>query len=219
MIQFNLLPDVKKEYIKAKRAKRLILSSAVLISTGCIVVVGLMFSFVQIGQKQHIDNLSKDITQESKEIQEIESLTDMLTVQNQLEIVPQLHKEKTQMSRLFDYMARLVPADAKIVRLNLDVDRQSMTIIGEATSVAVIDQLVKTLNAARFNNGDIEEGVPFSEINTRLSSDDTSASFNIDLKFDTLLFDNTKEVVLTINNQIALEQSDQPFQASGSEDQ
>ena len=61
MIQFNLLPDVKLEYIKAKRTKRSVMLVSI-IATGVALGISIMlFLTVSVLQKQHINNLNNDI--------------------------------------------------------------------------------------------------------------------------------------------------------------
>ena len=67
MIQLNLLPDIKLEFIKAQRSRRLVFGVAFL-STA--VAVGLLILLLGIGalQKKHINDLSRDITANSSEL-------------------------------------------------------------------------------------------------------------------------------------------------------
>jgi len=84
MIQFNLLPDVKIEYVKAKRTKRIILSGATVVSIAVVVVTALMFSYVHVAQKKHITDLTNDIVSVTADIKSTDNLNNILTVQNQL---------------------------------------------------------------------------------------------------------------------------------------
>ena len=61
MLQFNLLPDVKKEYIKAKRQKRLIVSISTISAAVSIGIVVVLLSIVQFVQKKNINDLTNDI--------------------------------------------------------------------------------------------------------------------------------------------------------------
>lgn len=107
MIQFNLLPDVKMKYVKAKRTKKLIISTSLLVSVASVFIVAVLFGVVQIGQKKHISDLTADIKTETKKIQSVENLDELLTVQNQLTLLTELHQKKPQTSRLFDYITFL----------------------------------------------------------------------------------------------------------------
>lgn len=50
MVQFNLLPDVKLEYIKAVRKRRFISAICIIVAGAFLIVFVLMFLFVKIGR-------------------------------------------------------------------------------------------------------------------------------------------------------------------------
>jgi Tfp pilus assembly protein PilN len=200
MIQFNLLPDVKKQYIKAKRTKRLITSTSIIISGTAIVVVFLLFSYVQIGQKGHIEDQTNDINKATVEIQSIEDINEMLTVQNQLSLLTGLHESKPETSRIFDYLSQLVPEQAKVTTLDISVEASSIKIRGSADSIATINKLVDTIKIAEYtvDENAEERNLAFSNVTTQLSGENTGASFSIELTYEPVIFDNTKVVKLSI---------------------
>lgn len=114
MIQFNLLPDVKKEYIKAKKTKRLIISIATITIISSLAITSFLFVIVQVFQKNNIEDLSADINSEISSIESIPGLEKILTVQNQLGNLQTLHEGKPVASKLFAYFGLLKPADVKI---------------------------------------------------------------------------------------------------------
>jgi Tfp pilus assembly protein PilN len=205
MLQFNLLPDVKKEYVKAKRTKRLIVSVSFLVSAVSIGIVALLFSVVQIAQKQHISDLTEDIKASEKRIQSIEDINKMLTVQNQLSLLPELHEDKPKSSRLFNYVAFLSPEKAKVSNLNFDATSESLILQGSADSLATVNKFVDNIKAVRFkeDDGDTsgEMKAPFTQVATELSGDNELASFKIEMEFDQEIFDNTKEILMTLQGQ------------------
>ena len=91
MIQFNLLPDVKQAYIRAKRRKRVVAVTSTSVIAGCLTVLVLLFAFVNVAQKQHLKDLSSDINAQVKELQDTPNLDSILTVQNQLMVLGSLH--------------------------------------------------------------------------------------------------------------------------------
>src|SRR3990167_4791890 len=114
MIQFNLLPDVKLEYIKTRRNKRTILLIAGGAAAASLTVLILLFGVVHILQKQHLNNLNNDIKKHSSELEKTKDLGKVLTVQNQLDSLPDLHNKKVVASHLFNYVGQLTPAQASI---------------------------------------------------------------------------------------------------------
>ena len=54
MIQFNLLPDVKQEYLKAKRTKQLVVLVSIIASATALTVLLLLFISVNVVQKKSL---------------------------------------------------------------------------------------------------------------------------------------------------------------------
>lgn len=200
MIQFNLLPDVKKQYIKAKKTKRLIISSSLIVSGASIAVVVLFVTFVQIGQKKYIDDLTKDIKKETASIKSINDLDTMLTVQNQLTLLPTLHEQKPQTSRLFTYLSQIIPPEAPVSSLSLDMEDSGLDLKGSADSIATINKLIDTFKIVTYKTQDSTEETNIFTVNSsRINGDNTSASYQISLTFDPTIFDNTKQITLSIS--------------------
>jgi hypothetical protein len=202
MIQFNLLPDVKKEYIKAKRTKQLIITISFLVSSIAIGIVVLLFSFVQVIQKNQINDLTDDIQQEIASLSAIQDLNETLTVQNQLNSLPELHATKPQASRLFGYLNQITPTSVKISSTDVNFESNLITISGSAGTLADINQFVDTIKFAKYTSEGVDDGIPFSSVNTQLSRNEEKASYEVSFNFDPILFDNTAEVALVIPTQI-----------------
>lgn len=202
MVQFNLLPDIKKEYIKAKRTKRLIISVASLVTVASLVVTGLLFSFVQFGQKSNISDLTDDINAERAAIESIENLDEILTIQNQLRTLPELHQQKPETSRIFEYLVRVTPEQVKIQEVTLDFASSTLEIAGAADTIADINQYVDTLKFATYKTEDIDDGKPFTDVVSDLSRSNDTASYNITMVFDPILFDNTVDVTIVVPEQV-----------------
>lgn len=209
MIQFNLLPDVKKEYIKAKRTKRLIMSASTLVVAGSIGVVILLFGF-QLAQKKNISDLTDDISRGVTELQSIENLNKILTIQHQLEALPTLHEGKSASSRLFSYLTQITPADVKIRDVSINLEENTITIEGSAPSLASVNRYTDTIKFAKFTATDStqdaggeaaepsEAELAFSDVLTELSRNEEQSSYKITAVFDPVIFDNTQVVVLII---------------------
>lgn len=213
MLQFNLLPDVKKEYIKAKRQKRLIYSISVTAAGASVAVLVILFSFVQFVQKTSINNLTKDIESEISGIESIDGINEILTIQSQLNTLPSLHKEKPETSRIFSYLTQLTPAEVKISDVNLNLEESIITIEGIAPDLASVNRFSDTLKFAKhkavekasldseegqLSLDEAEEQVPFTSVTTELSRSEDTASYEIRFAYDPVLFDNTYDVVLII---------------------
>lgn len=209
MIQFNLLPDVKKEYIKAKRTKQLIVSVSTLVSIGSIVIVLLLTSYVHIAQKNNISDQKEDIQDEITALNNIPDFNKILTVQNQLSTLPELHEGRPTTSRIFTYLYQLAPVTVKVRSVSMDIENSVMEITGSADSLASVNQFSDTLKFAEYVNkitdedGELteEKGVPFTDVSTELSRGEEEATYTLSFAFDPLLFDNTLDISLVIPEQ------------------
>jgi len=85
MIGINLLPDVKKEFLKAQRTRNTVISLSILImfvAGGLTVFLAL---FVYVGQTTAINVVKGDIDTKQKTLGEKPEITKYLTIQNQLD--------------------------------------------------------------------------------------------------------------------------------------
>src|SRR4051812_44902183 len=99
MIELNLLPDVKQEFVRAQRLKRVIIASMILVSIIAvgIVTVSVVYVYgVQTGRQFLADG---NIKKENDQLKKDKNLTRNLTLQNQLVTVKGLHEEKGVFSR------------------------------------------------------------------------------------------------------------------------
>lgn len=151
MIQFNLLPEIKIQYIHARRQKHLVLLVSSLSIAACLVVIIALVSIVFVVQKKSISDLSKDITAASDELQNTPNLTKMLTVQNQLKVLPTLHEEKAVVSRIFGYITQSTPNEVSISRLNVDFATQLITISGSTNTLETVNRFTDTLKFTTYH--------------------------------------------------------------------
>lgn len=133
MIGLNLLPDIKKEFLKAQRMRNMVISLSILtmlVAGGLTVFLAL---FVYVGQGAVIEAAKRDITTKQAEFAGKAEVTKYLTIQNQLASLKVLHgvDYKTLYSRLFDYLPQLNPSAPNSVQLG------SVTVMNEGTSIAI----------------------------------------------------------------------------------
>jgi len=224
MVQFNLLPDIKIQYIRARRQKHLVLVFSGIAIAASLLILAVLFSTAYGIQKKSISDLTKDITAASNELKSTPDLTKMLTVQNQLRVLPELHKNKPMASRIFTYIAQVTPSEASISRLRVDFDNQIITISGSATSLEVVNTYTDTLKFATYHTDkDRETEIQaFSDVVLAdFGRDVKGASYTITMTFDPTIFDNSQEVTLTVPNKVTTrsqtEQPDALFQEQAEE--
>lgn len=200
MIQFNLLPDVKLEYIRAKRTKRLVIAVSTTVSAvSLLIMIGLaviVFGF----QRTYIADMSDDITQYTNELKSTPDLDKVLTVQNQLNSLESLHAQKPATKRMLAYIKQLTPVDASVSSLSVSFTDMGINITGSAKDLKTVNQFVDTL---KFTNYLTEEEaaqptLAFSQVVlTNFGLSDEEASYTIDMLFDPVIFDNTRKVTLS----------------------
>jgi Tfp pilus assembly protein PilN len=202
MIQFNLLPDVKQQYIRAARMKRTAIVVSFLIASTSLFIFVMLFLSVYVFQRAHMKNLSNDIQTKTQELKDIPDLDKVLTIQNQLKELPGLHANKPVTSRLFVYLNKLTPAQVTIGNVSVDFAENTMSVAGTADSLSTINKFVDTLKFSTFtdkNDPNSESTKIFSDVVlSSFSRSDKEASYTITMKFDPAIFDSSKNIEVNV---------------------
>ena len=207
MIELNLLPDVKLQYIKAQRSRRLVIVVAALVTTAAVALLILLLAANGL-QKKHLGDLDRDIKASSKKLQGQPQISRILTVQNQLQSLTGLHDDKPAASRLFDYLNQVTPAEVSISNLTVDLTAQTITATGNANALATVNKYVDTLKFTTYEADDSDAAKAFNNVvlsTFGLASDSNKgkpASYTITMAYDKNIFDITKKVKLTVPSQI-----------------
>lgn len=212
MIQFNLLPDVKIEFLKTRYRRRLVTAISAVSTAVCIVIFTALFIGVRVGQTKHLSDLNDDIKARSATLQGKKDLNKILTIQNQLNSLPGLHDKRVIASRLFDYLSRVVPPQATITNLNVDFLANKMTITGTTDTIATVNKFVDTLKFTDYqvqqtveqskNNEPGNTGKAFNSVvlsnfsltDTSAASQQAGVSYQIDLLFEAAIFATIKDL-------------------------
>lgn len=204
MIQFNLLPDVKQEYLKARRTRQLVVAIALISSGISVAIMVLLLVTVNVVQKARLSSANDKIVQYSKELKSIEDLDKILTVQNQLKTLTGLHDQKPVVSRLFTYISQLTPSTVTISSLNTDHTANTMTITGEAPSLDTVNVYTDTLKETTYKLKDSEEEAPaFSDVVlSSFGRDSKGATYTITATFKPDIFVSSSDVTLTVPNKV-----------------
>lgn len=212
MIQFNLLPDVKVEYLKAEHARKLITIGAIAVTTASLVFLGIVFS-INLYKSNNLKSLSAEIDKSSKELKEQSEINRKLTVQNQLTSITSLHDAKPEVGRLFEYLNQLTPSKVvSITNIEVDFVTSVVSIKGTADSLVSVNKYVDTLKFTKYNTKNNSEQVQaFSDVvlttfsyttpDTQAgATTDQPATYLIDFKYDPKLFNITESVKLQVPN-------------------
>ncbi len=198
MIQFNLLPDVKLEYIRTKRMQRTIMTISILVSAAAFAIFVILLVNVFILQKTHMSHLTSDIKTSSKDLTDTKGLDKILTVQNQLNSLPAIHAEKPAVTRVLPYIKQVTPSAANISSLELDFEQNIMTITGETDSLQTVNKFVDTLKFTEYKTDEAQKTAFHNVVLSNFERTEKGASYTIDLQFEPVIFDNNQKVNLIV---------------------
>ncbi|HSX46321.1 MAG TPA: PilN domain-containing protein [Candidatus Saccharimonadia bacterium] len=217
------------QYIKAQRQRRLFLTVSVLVSAAAIAILVLML-LVDVAQKKHLSDLTKDIKSESSKLENEPQISKILTVQNQLSSLTDMHATKPAASNLFDYLNQVTPASVSISSFNIDFTQSTVTITGTSDALSSVNTYVDTLKFTTYTT-DASSTPSKAFSNIVLSSfglnaqnggaqSPQAASYTINLSYDDPIFDITKNVKLSVPSETttrsALAQPTDLFQSAPS---
>ncbi|MFZ1249571.1 MAG: hypothetical protein WAQ24_04590 [Candidatus Saccharimonadales bacterium] len=200
-IQFNLLPDIKLKFVKARRTKYLMMLISSIIGAAALFVLLSSLLMVNVVQKKSIADLNKDIKKYGTELKATKDLDKILTVQNQLSTLTSLHEDKPVASRMFSYISSVTPVQASLDKLSADFTAHTISVSGKAPALDVISVYTDTLKGTKYYANDETQTKAKAFSDVVLSSfgrDDKGANFTITLSYDPALFLVTSDVHFVI---------------------
>jgi hypothetical protein len=205
MIQFNLLPAVKLEFVRARRNRRLTLLGTAVVAGVSLLALVLLFANVQL-QAKYSRDLSQDISAESEKLESVEDISGILTVQNQLNSLSALHAAKPEAERVAIYLKQVTPTTVTLSSVGVDFETQTMTISGNAGTVAQVNSFIDTLKFTTYTTTEnSDETKAFTEVvlgSVTPDSQQASATFDLTLKFDLTIFSNQTEIKLVVPTKV-----------------
>ena len=199
MIEINLIPDVKRELLRAQRTRATVISVSILtsiIAAGLVVALVLYVYGVQTVRSAILDGQIKD---GSETLAKEEDLSKILTIQNQLTKISELNSQKKMDSRMFDVLAAVIPPapnDVQVSQIAIDAEESSIRIEGQTRGYDSMEVFKKTIDSAVivYNNEGEEQTVKLAN---DISVTDTSYGSNAEnqkvLRF-TLTFNYADEL-------------------------
>lgn len=200
MIQFNLLPDVKQEYLKARRTRQLVFSISFIASAVALTVLVLLLVSVKVVQQKSMRDADADITKYGNQLKAIPDIDKILTVQNQLNTLPGLHDGKVVSSRTFGYLKQLTPNTVSISTLTLDYVANTVTLTGEASALDQVNVYVDTLKQTTFTTSEDETKTnAFDDVvMSQFTRSDKGATFTLTFSFKPEIFAGTSDATLSV---------------------
>ena len=205
MIQFNLLPDVKIAFIKALRQKRLVIFVSTVASIAAVVLFVLLFSFVNVVQKKSMNDLTDDIDKMSANLMETKDLNKILTIQNQLKTLGELHDKKVVATRLFGYAQQVTPSGVSISSLDVDFGQNTLVISGSAPSLVMANTFADSLKFTKFtapSTGEEKKAAFSNVVLSSFSAAESKVSYTFNVNYDPALFSQAEEVTLEVPKMI-----------------
>src|SRR5438309_11123953 len=153
-VQFNLLPDVKLNYIKAQRSKSIVVTISLVVTGAALALFIILLFTVDVLQKKQLSDADKDIKASSQKLEAIPNLDKVLTIQNQLSALSNLHHNKHIASRIFNYLPQVTPSNVRIGSISTDFVGNTMTVDGTAGSQHDVNVFIDTLKFTTYKLGD-----------------------------------------------------------------
>jgi Tfp pilus assembly protein PilN len=196
-VQFNLLPDVKLDFIKAQRSKNLIFAIAVLVAAAAFVIFLIALVTVDGLQKKQLSNADNVVTTDTTKLNSMTSLDQIITVQNQLQTLTTLHQNKHITSRVFAYLPQLTPTDVSIGSLQLDTSTSALEVSGTAASQDSVNTFIDTLKFTNFTLGGqgTAQQAFTSVVESSFGIATTGVNYSLQISFNPELFSNNLSAV------------------------
>ena len=156
MIEVNLVPDVKKEFLRARKIRNIITFSVIIATSITIAITGILAFTVFVVQQVTLDNLKKDAETEYSSITRSHAdLDTILTIQNQLTQIDTLNSNKFLTSRLFNVLVAIVPTgenDVKVSEMKFDRSTNTLSVSGHGKSRFIaLDAFRKTIERTTYS--------------------------------------------------------------------
>jgi Tfp pilus assembly protein PilN len=212
MIEINLIPDVKQELLNAQRTRAAVISISITAGIIALGVVALLVAYIFLFQGGRHYLLDQDIKTKSAELSNVEDLSKILTLQNQLTKIDELNKTKKIDSRVFDMLQAVVPPNQiTISSLRMNTESKTINVEGRSKTYGNVEIFKKTLEGAIvvYTENDAEQTKPLaSSVNIdsiSFAEDEVGqriVRFGITFKYDESLFSaNYPSIVIRLSNQ------------------
>lgn len=136
MIEINLVPDIKQEFLHSQRLRAKVISVAII---ACLAATGVVVAlFMYMGTQAIRGALADgDIDTQYKKLTsgDNEDLSKVVTIQNQLTILSSLNNKKPISSRAFDLLSAInpkAPNSIKMSTITIDPIKNVLTVEGSA---------------------------------------------------------------------------------------
>ena len=167
MIEINLVPDIKQEYLRSQSLRAKVISMSIFASLAAGGVVVLLAT--TLGGQAIADSLADSTIKDNynKLVKEYPNLSDIVTIQNQLANVSKINDSKQLTSHTFKLLEAINPKAPDNVKPNkVTVTPSAKTISIEATAengFNAADAFKKTILNTNIVYGDKDTSVPLTD--------------------------------------------------------
>lgn len=189
-VQFNLLPPSKMKAIQVRSQQDELTQKILKASFVCLALFVLSGVYTYGIQRSQIKNAGNGIQDKAVQLQKVQNLSTIITVQNQLQTASQLHQSQHDTSRIFDYMAKLTPLSASVSGINLDLAQNTIKIDGVADSATTVNAFIDALKTAQYQVNGNKANAFSAVVEDNFALTQNSATFSLNAKFDPLIFAN-----------------------------
>lgn len=216
MIELNLLPDVKKEFINAQRTRNTVISVSILVTIAAGIVTLLLAATVYGGQVAVMAAQTQSIQKKKAELGNKPEIDKYLTVQNQLKNIDSLHSSKPLYSQAFNYLQALNPAapnNVALTNLEIRAEDSKMEMTGTVRNFEALTIFKTTLESAKLNyttRGSDEkqstklfDSISLMDASLKSTDNGSLVSFTMQLFYPPAIFDAaTQNAVIDVPKEI-----------------
>ncbi len=213
MIEVNLIPDVKQEFIRAQHMRSMVVSGsivAMIVAAGVVALLGVLLGMQKVAELVQDSNIKSEYSK----LQKVDNLANLLTIQNQLGSISAVNDSKAVSSRIFVVMTAVNPAapnDIRMSTVTLDPSTKTIAIEGSAAnSFTATDILTKTITNTNveITNSD-GSGITTKPLSQSVTLTDTNYGqdasgarvlrFKLSFTYPEELFSNAKQKVAIVS--------------------
>lgn len=188
-VSLNLLPDVKKQLLKARRQRALVVSTSMVLVVVSVIILVALFGTLEAtkikasNSRGRIDDYKSQLEQAKKS----KELNKYLTIQNQLAQLDSIKDKKMVFSRLVNYLKAVNPSSPNNVELATvslggsddTADSSTATAIDMSAGVTVsLEGSAKDLKAVNTYKDTLDNAI-LSYQDSKDSSDDESSGTSL----------------------------------------
>lgn len=162
MFEINLVPDIKAEMIHAQKMRNLLYFVCFVVAAASVGAV-LFLVAIKTGQDIRMSSQDNSLKLMSEKIEEYDGLSEVLTVQDQLNKLNLISSRKKVLSRVFNILNTLRPTgNDRIMLSSLEVDLDNSSLSFEAQAYAgeeprinyrVLEAFQKSIPLMRYDYG------------------------------------------------------------------